>query len=60
MKAGRFRADLNPETMRVVIAPTVFLAMNRLIYGDASPVDQQAYFAAHIELALHGLLAKPG
>jgi AcrR family transcriptional regulator len=60
VKAGRFRADLNPETVRVVIAPTVFLAMNRLIHGDASPVDEQAYFAAHVELALNGLLAKPG
>jgi AcrR family transcriptional regulator len=59
VRTGRFRADLNPETVRVVIAPTVFLSMTRLIFGEASPVDEQAYAAAHVELALNGLLAKP-
>jgi len=57
--AGQFRADLPRETVRVVIAPTLFLGIVRLIFGDAPPVDEEAYVDAHIEMALTGLLAKP-
>jgi AcrR family transcriptional regulator len=59
VRAGAFRADLNRETVRVVIAPTLFLGVVRLIFGEATPVDEQAYAAAHIDLILNGLLAKP-
>ncbi|PPQ40243.1 transcriptional regulator, TetR family [Rhodoblastus acidophilus] len=57
--AGEFRADLPRETVRVVIAPTLFLSVIRLIFGDAPPVDEEAYVDAHIELAMTGLLAAP-
>jgi AcrR family transcriptional regulator len=60
VKAGEFRADLNPETVKIVIAPTVFLSMARLIFGDALPLDKPAFIAAHIDLALNGLLARSG
>lgn len=56
-QAGEFRADLNPEAVKIVIAPTVFLSMAKLIFGDALPVDEHAFVAAHIDLALNGLLA---
>ncbi|MBB4197366.1 hypothetical protein CCR94_13705 [Rhodoblastus sphagnicola] len=57
--AGQFRADLPRETVRIVIAPTFFLSVIRLIFGDAPPVDEEAYVEAHINMALAGLLAKP-
>jgi AcrR family transcriptional regulator len=59
VKAGQFRADLSRETARIVIAPTLFLGVIRLIFGEASPVDEQAYVAAHLDLTLNGLLAEP-
>jgi AcrR family transcriptional regulator len=33
---GQFRADVSRETVRIVIAPTLFLSMIRLIFGDAA------------------------
>jgi len=57
--AGQFRGDLSRETVRIVVAPTLFLSVIRLIFGDAPPVDEEAYVAAHIDLILNGLLAKP-
>jgi AcrR family transcriptional regulator len=57
--SGQFRADLTRETVRIVIAPTLFLGVVRLIFGDAPPVDEEAYVAAHVDLTLNGLLAKP-
>lgn len=59
VKAGQFRADLTSETVRIVIAPILFLGVIRLIFGDVPPVDEEAYVAAHIEMTLNGLLAKP-
>lgn len=59
VKAGQFRADLNSETVKIVIAPTVFLSMARLIFGDTLPLDKPAFIAAHIDVVLNGLLAKP-
>ncbi|MCW2274102.1 TetR family transcriptional regulator [Rhodoblastus acidophilus] len=56
---GQFRADLCRETVRIVIAPTLFLGVLRLIFGDAPPVDEEAYVDAHIDLTLNGLLANP-
>lgn len=57
--AGEFRADLPRESVRVVVAPTLFLSVIRLIFGDAPPVDEEAYVDAHIELAMTSLLAQP-
>lgn len=59
VEAGQFRADLTRETVRIVIAPTLFLSVVRLIFGDATPVDEEAYVAAHIDLTLNGLMVKP-
>jgi AcrR family transcriptional regulator len=58
--AGAFRADSPRETVRVVIAPTLFLSVVRLIFGDSPPLDEDAYVAAHIDLTLNGLLANGG
>jgi AcrR family transcriptional regulator len=58
VKAGQFRADLNYENVKIVIAPTVFLSVIRLIFGEAPPVDEEAYIAAHLDMMLNGLLAK--
>jgi len=55
---GQFRADIGRESVRIVIAPTLFLGVIRLIFGDAPPVDEEAYVASHIDLALRGLLAQ--
>jgi AcrR family transcriptional regulator len=59
VKAGQFRADLTPETVKVVVAPTMFLGVIKLIFGEAPPVDEQAYVASHVDMVLGGLLAKP-
>ncbi|MCW2285968.1 AcrR family transcriptional regulator [Rhodoblastus acidophilus] len=59
MATGKFRADLSLETVRIVVAPTLFLGVVRLIFGDAPPVDEEAYVAAHIDLTLKGLMADP-
>ena len=60
---GEFRADLNvPEVVHAIIAPMVLMAMNKHSLGACSTaflLDPKAITEALIDLALHGLQARP-
>jgi TetR/AcrR family transcriptional regulator len=60
---GEFRADLNvPEVVHAIIAPMVLMAMNKHSLGACSAaflLDPKAITEALIDLALHGLQARP-
>jgi AcrR family transcriptional regulator len=55
--AGEFRPGLSPETAEVVLAPAVFLNVKRLMFGEGAPLEDASFMAAHIDLALAGILA---
>jgi AcrR family transcriptional regulator len=54
---GEFRENVTREAAEIILAPMVFLSILRLILDDGLKIDEDAYVAAHIDLALHGLLA---
>ncbi len=54
---GELRNNVTRETAEIVLAPMVFLSILRLILDDGLKIDEDAYVAAHIDLALNGLLA---
>jgi AcrR family transcriptional regulator len=54
---GEFRPEITRESAEIIIAPAVFLSVQRLIFGEGLALDEDAYVAAHIDMALNGLLA---
>jgi AcrR family transcriptional regulator len=64
LAAGAASGDVRPEIMEhgaeIVIAPSVFLSLMRLIFGESLILDEDAYIACHIDLMLHGLLTPQG
>ena len=53
---GEFRPEFAAIGAEIVIAPSVFLSLMRLIFDDSLEIDEDAYIAAHIDLLLNGLL----
>jgi AcrR family transcriptional regulator len=47
------------ECPQVIIAPIALVDLWMILYDTRQPLDLKAYFNAHIELVLNGLLAKP-
>ena len=46
------------ESPQVVIAPIALVDLWMMMFDDRQPLDLKAYFDAHLDLVLNGLLAK--
>jgi AcrR family transcriptional regulator len=55
---GEFRDSAVIQTPQVVIAPIALLNLWLMMFGNRQPLDLKAYFDAHLEMVLGGLLAK--
>ena len=53
---GEFRPEIAANGAEIVVAPSVFLSLMRLIFDESLEIDEDAYIAAHIDLLLNGLL----
>jgi hypothetical protein len=58
MDRGEIRKSSIIDCPHVVIAPIALLDMWMMMFDDRQPLDLKAYFDAHLELVLNGLLAK--
>jgi AcrR family transcriptional regulator len=59
MDRGEFRNSSIIDSPQVVIAPIALVDMWMMMFDDRRPLDMKAYFNAHLDLVLNGLLAKP-
>jgi len=55
---GEIRASAIVESPQVVIAPIALVDLWLMLFDERQPLDLKAYFDAHLELVLNGLLAK--
>jgi AcrR family transcriptional regulator len=55
---GEIRESLIVNSPQVVIAPIALVDLWLMMFDDRQPLDLKAYFDAHLELVLNGLLAK--
>ena len=55
---GEIRNSSIIESPQVVIAPIALVDLWMMLFGDRQPLDLKAYFDAHLDLVLNGLLAK--
>jgi AcrR family transcriptional regulator len=55
---GEIRKSSIVESPQVVIAPIALVDLWLMMFDDRQPLDLKAYFDAHLELVLNGLLAK--
>jgi AcrR family transcriptional regulator len=55
---GEIRKSSITDSPQVVIAPIALVDMWMMMFDDRQPLDLKAYFDAHLELVLNGLLAK--
>jgi len=55
---GEIRKSPIIDSPQVVFAPIVLLDEWMMMFDDRQPLDLKAYFEAHLELVLNGLLAK--
>jgi AcrR family transcriptional regulator len=55
---GEIRACSIVDSPQVVIAPIALVDLWMMMFGDRQPLDLKAYFDAHLDLVLNGLLAK--
>jgi AcrR family transcriptional regulator len=55
---GEIRQSSIVNSPQVVIAPIALVDLWMMMFGDRQPLDLKAYFNAHIDLVLNGLLAK--
>lgn len=58
MDSGEFRKSSIINAPQIVIAPIALVDLWTMMFGDRKPLDLKAYFEAHLELVLNGLLAK--
>lgn len=54
--SGEFRPEIAKHGSELVVAPSVFLSLMRLIFDESLEIDEQAYIATHVDLLLNGLL----
>jgi AcrR family transcriptional regulator len=55
---GEIRKSSIVESPQVVIAPIALVDVWMMMFDDRQPLDLKAYFDAHLDLVLNGLLAK--
>jgi AcrR family transcriptional regulator len=58
MDRGEIRKSSIIDFPQVVIAPIALVDMWMMMFNDRQPLDLKAYFNAHLDLVLNGLLAK--
>jgi len=58
MDRGEIRKSDIVDSPQVVIAPIALVDLWMMMFGDRQPIDLEAYFNAHLDLVLNGLLAK--
>jgi AcrR family transcriptional regulator len=58
MDRGEFRKSTIVNVPQVVIAPIALVDLWMMMFDDRQPLDLKAYFNAHLDLVLNGLLAK--
>jgi AcrR family transcriptional regulator len=58
MDRGEFRKSSIVDSPQVVIAPIALVDLWMMMFDDRQPLDLKAYFNAHLDLVLNGLLAK--
>jgi AcrR family transcriptional regulator len=55
---GEIRNSSIVDSPQVVIAPIALVDLWMMMFGERQPLDLKAYFDAHLDLVLNGLLAK--
>jgi AcrR family transcriptional regulator len=55
---GEIRKSRIVDTPQVVIAPIALVDLWMMMFEERQPLDLKAYFDAHLDLVLNGLLAK--
>ena len=58
MDRGEFRNSAIIDLPQIVIAPIALVDIWMMMFDDRQPLDMKAYFNAHLDLVLNGLLAK--
>jgi AcrR family transcriptional regulator len=58
MDRGEFRNSAIVDLPQIVIAPIALVDLWMMMFDDRQPLDMKAYFNAHLDLVLNGLLAK--
>ena len=58
MDRGEFRKSAIVDLPQIVIAPIALVDIWMMMFDDRQPLDIKAYFNAHLDLVLNGLLAK--
>ena len=58
MDRGEIRKSSIIDHPQVVIAPIALVDLWMMMFDDRQPLDLKAYFNAHLDLVLNGLLAK--
>jgi AcrR family transcriptional regulator len=58
MDRGEIRKSSIVDSPQVVIAPIALVDLWMMMFDDRQPLDLKAYFNAHLDLVLNGLLAK--
>ncbi|WFU12064.1 TetR/AcrR family transcriptional regulator (plasmid) [Rhizobium sp. CB3090] len=56
--AGELRAAPAIKIPDTVIGSAVMLCISQMIFADRKPQDVDAFFEAHVDIILHGLIAK--
>ena len=58
VERGEFRNCAIVDLPQIVIAPIALVDLWMMMFDDRQPLDLKAYFNAHLDLVLNGLLAK--
>jgi AcrR family transcriptional regulator len=58
MDRGEFRKSAIVDLPQIVIAPIALVDLWMMMFDTRQPLDLKAYFNAHLDLVLNGLLAK--
>ena len=58
MDRGEFRKSAIVDLPQIVIAPIALVDIWMMMFDDRQPLDMKAYFNAHLDLVLNGLLTK--
>ncbi len=58
MDRGEFRKSAIVDLPQIVIAPIALVDLWMMMFDDRQPLDMKAYFNAHLDLVLNGLLTK--
>jgi AcrR family transcriptional regulator len=58
MDRGEFRNSAIVDLPQIVIAPIALVDLWMMMFDTRQPLDLKAYFNAHLDLVLNGLLAK--